>query len=114
MSKYTQITHFDEYSYKKLYSVLNYDPSEMINHIPYGRVADSIRMVADTLPLHITVSSSTDSLNGVMNRLEGIVFSSCDVYIDGIGLSEAPNNSYFLYFKKTISSVIPSIVPSAI
>ena len=99
MSKHALITHFDESSYKKLYSVLNYDPSEKINHVPYGRVADSIRMVADTLPLHITVSSSTDSLNGVMNRLEGLAFSPFDVYVDGIGLSAAKQNSYFLYFK---------------
>ena len=99
MKKYTLITHFDEIGYQKLYSILNYDPSERINHIPYGRVSDEIRKVADTLPLHITVTSSKEPLNEVMNRLEGLEFAPIDVTIDDIGLSKAKQNSHFLYFK---------------
>ena len=99
MSKYTLITHFDDNSYQKLYSILNYDPSERINHIPYGRMPDDIRKVADTLPLHITVSSSKMPLNEVMNRLEGLAFRPFDVWIDSIGLSPAKQHSHFLYFK---------------
>ena len=99
MSKLTLITHFDEISYKTLYSVLNHDPMERINHIPYGRVDNNIRKVADTLPLHITVSSSKDPLNVVMSRLEGLEFAPFDIYVDGIGLSGAKQNSHFLYFK---------------
>ena len=99
MTKHTLITHFDETSYRTLYDVLNYDSSERINHIPYGRVSDDIRRVGDTLPLHITVSSSTESLDEVMSRLEGLAFTSFDVYVDGIGLSPGKENSHFLYFK---------------
>lgn len=99
MPKHTLITHFDEAGYRTLYSVLNHDPAERINHIPYGRVADNIRKVADTLPLHITVSSSTEPLDEIMHRLKGLTFKPFDVYVDGIGLSAAKENSHFLYFK---------------
>lgn len=99
MSSYTLITHFDDYSYQKLYSILNYDSSERINHIPYGRMPNNIRKVADTLPLHITVTSSKEPLNEVMNRLEGLVFKPFDVYIESINLASAKQNSHFLYFK---------------
>lgn len=99
MSKHTIITHFDEDSYQKLYSVLNYDPNEKINHIPYGRIPNEIRNVADTLPLHITVSSSEESLSELTNKLKGFVFQPFEVCVDDIGLSGAKQNSHFLYFK---------------
>lgn len=99
MPKHTLITHFDEAGYRTLYSVLNHDPAERINHIPYGRVDDKIRRVGDTLPLHITVSSSTEPLDEIMHRLKGLSFKPFDVYVDGIGLSAAKENSHFLYFK---------------
>lgn len=99
MKKHTIITHFDETGYQKLDDVINLDPAEKISHIPYGRVPDDIRYLTDTLPLHITVSSSAAPITELRKKMAGFFFRPFDVWIDGIELIKGHGNSTLLCFK---------------
>lgn len=96
---YTIVTHFDAEGYKKLHSILSVVSDERICRVPYGRVEDNLRYQVDTLPYHITVSSSNDPLDCLMSALEGFQFSPFSVSIVGLNIMWGKNNSQVLYFE---------------
>lgn len=96
---YTLVTLFDECSYRKLYSVLGNVDIGSLCRIPYGRVADDLRFLLDTLPLHFTVSSSKDCLSDLMERMRKFSFYPFEVVVNGIDVMSGKEDSYVLYFK---------------
>lgn len=96
---YTLVTLFDECSYLRLYSVLGNVDIGSLCRIPYGRVADDLRFLLDTLPLHFTISSSKDCLSDIMEKLRTFSFCPFEVVVNGINVMSGKENSYVLYFK---------------
>ena len=96
---YTIVTHFDAKGYKKLHSILSVVSDERICRVPYGRVEDDRRYHVDTLPYHITVSSSKGPLDCLMSVLEGFQFSPFNISIVGLKVMRGKNNSQVLYFE---------------
>lgn len=96
---YTLVTLFDECSYLRLYSVLGNVDIGSLCRIPYGRVADDLRFLLDTLPLHFTISSSKDCLSDIMEKLRTFSFCPFEVVVNGIDVMSGKENSYVLYFK---------------
>lgn len=106
---YTIVTHFDAEGYKKLNSILSVIANERICRVPYGRVEDSRRYEVDTLPYHITVSSSKGPLGCLMSALEGFRFSPFDISIVGLNVMPGKNNSHVLYFEVAPSSEMDTL-----
>lgn len=100
---YTFITHFNAEGYKKLYSYLSVIADETICRVPYGRGEDKRRYLVDTLPYHLTVSSSKESLGHLMNLMDGFGFSPFDIMITGLDIMNGRDGSKVLYYK-----VVPS------
>ena len=98
MSHYTLITHFDETSYKRLYSALDVISGEKTSCVPYGCMKDKYRYLCDTLPYHFTVSSSREPLSAVMDKLDTFVFKPFDIIIDDVKVMPCNQNSQLLYF----------------
>ena len=96
---YTLVTLFDECSYLRLYSVLGNVDIGSLCRIPYGRVADDLRFLLDTLPLHFTISSSKDCLSDIMEKFRTFSFCPFEVVVNGIDVMSGKENSYVLYFK---------------
>lgn len=103
---YTIITHFDAKSYQKIHSFLSVLTNEKISHIPYGRVEDKKRYILDTLPYHITVTSSKEPLPILMSKLDGFNYTPFDITITGIGIMHGRERSQILYFKIAPSSTM--------
>lgn len=97
--EYTIITHFNEEGYKKLNSILSVIAGEKTCRVPYGRVKDNRRYQVDTLPYHITVSSSKGPLDHLMSTLDGFQFSPFNISIMGLDVMWGKNNSQVLYFE---------------
>ena len=100
---YTLITHFDAEGYKKLYSYLSVIADETVCRVPYGRVKDKRRYQVDTLPYHLTVSSSKATLAHLMNKMNGFRFTPFDIMITGLGIMNGRGSSQVLYFKVVLS-----------
>lgn len=96
---YTIVTHFDAEGYKKLHTILSVVSDERICRVPYGRVEDNRRYQVDTLPYHITVSSSKGPLDHLMSTLDGFQFSPFNVSIVGLNVMSGKNNSQVLCFE---------------
>ena len=101
---YTIITHFDSNGYYKLHSILSIIADETVCRVPYGRVDDKYRYQVDTLPYHLTVSSSKLPLFRLLSVLNGFAFKPFDITINGLDIMPGKNHSQVLYF---------SIAPSA-
>jgi len=100
---YTFITHFDAEGYKKLYSYLSVIADETICRVPYGRVEDKRRYQVDTLPYHLTVTSSKKNLGDLMNVMDGFIFAPFDIIITGLGIMNGKGGSLVLYYKVALS-----------
>ena len=96
---YTFITHFDTEGYKKLYSYLSVISDKKNCRVPYGRVEDKRRYQVDTLPYHLTVSSSKTTLAHLMNKMDGFGFEPFDIIITGLGIMNGRGGSQVLYYK---------------
>ena len=96
---YTLITLFDECSYRRLYSVLDDVNFDTLCRILYGRFADDLRFLLDTLPLHLTISSSKDGLSDIMGKIRNFSFSPFEVVVDSIDVMKWKDDSYVLYLK---------------
>jgi 2'-5' RNA ligase len=96
---YTIVTHFDAKGYNKLYTLLSLLSDERISRVPYGRVEDKRRYQVDTLPYHITISSSKGPLDSLMSAMEEFQFSSFIISIVGLDVMRGKNNSQVLYFE---------------
>lgn len=96
---YTFITHFDAEGYKRLYSHLSVIADETICRVPYGRVEDKQRYQVDTLPYHLTVSSSKATLAHLINIMAGFEFEQFDIITTGIGIMYGKGGSQVLYYK---------------
>lgn len=96
---YTFITHFDAEGYKKLFFYLSVIDNETICRVPYGRVEDKRRYQVDTLPYHLTVSSSKAPLAHLMTVMDGFKFASFDIIITGISIMNGKGGSQVLYYK---------------
>lgn len=96
---YTFITHFDAEGYKKLYSYLSVIADETICRVPYGRVEDKRRYQVDTLPYHLTVSSSKATLAHLLNIMDEFRFAPFDIIITGLGIMNGKGGSQILYYK---------------
>lgn len=96
---YTIVTHFDAEGYKKLHTILSVVSDERICRVPYGRVEDNRRYQVDTLPYHVTVSSSKGPLDCLMSALEKFRFSPFNITIVGLNVMQGKNNSQVLYFE---------------
>ena len=103
------MTHFDTEGYIKLNSILSVMANEKICRVPYGRVEDNRRYQVDTLPYHITVSSSKGPLDRLMLALEGFQFSPFDISIVGLNVMPGKNNSQVLYFEVAPSMEMDSL-----
>ena len=77
--------------------------------MPYGRVEDNRRYEVDTLPYHITVSSSKGPLDCLMSALEGFRFSPFDISIVGVNVMLGKNNSQVLYFEVAPSAEMDTL-----
>lgn len=99
MYGHSLVAQFDERGYQKLESLLSLDKPEKISHIPYGRGYDEQRYLLDTLPLHITISSSKKPLSDILRDLSGFSFDPIDVEIEKIKVGKAKAHSQILYFK---------------
>ena len=93
------VTLFDECSYRRLYSVLGNVDIGSLCRIPYGRVADDLRFLLGTLPLHFTISSSKDCLSDLMERMRKFSFCPFEVVVNGIDVMSGKEDSYVIYFK---------------
>ena len=107
--EHTIITHFDSEGYKQLEDVLSIIADEKICRVPYGRVEDGRRYQVDTLPYHLTVSSSKDSLSNLISVLGGFRFTPFDISLTGLDVMPGKNNSRVLYFKIAPSIEIDSL-----
>lgn len=96
---YTLITLFDECSYRRLYSVLDDVNFDTLCRILYGRFADDLRFLLDTLPLHFTISSSKGGLSDIMGKIRNFSFSPFEVVVDSIDVMKWKDDSYVLYLK---------------
>jgi 2'-5' RNA ligase len=96
---YTLVTHFDAEGYKKLHSILSVIADEKICRVPYGRVDDNLRYQVDTLPYHITVSSSMGPLDRLMSALQEFRFSPFNIMIAGLNVMQGKNDSQVLCFE---------------
>lgn len=95
---YTIITHFNSEGYNTIYSLMEVVANERISRVPYGRVENRLRYQMDTLPFHFTVSSSKETFDSLMTKLEGFSFSPFELKVNGMGVMHGRDNSRVLYF----------------
>lgn len=94
---YTIITHFNSEGYNTIYSLMKVVANERICRVPYGRVENRLRYQMDTLPFHITVSSSKETFDSLMTKLEGFSFSPFEMIVNGMGVMRGRDNSRVLF-----------------
>lgn len=93
------ITHFHREDYKTLNKLMEFVNEEKICRVPYGRVDNKIRYLVDTLPYHITISSSKESESDVLEKLSKLPFTPLRLKVIGIDVMRGRNNSRVLYLK---------------
>lgn len=94
---YTLITHFTSEDYQRIHKIIKKVNGRMCR-VPYGRVDDDQRYKVDTLPYHLTVSSSKRHLLDVLDEMRGFSFHTFRLQINGVSEMNGKNGSKILYF----------------